>query len=455
MSGNMSGFDPAMTTEVLVKHSDRITLRARSIRVDVVAGPNAGQAFEVPGPEVRVGSGRSSDLLLFDPTVSRHHLTLQLDQTGIRVLDAGSSNGTIVDGLRVRDAYARPDSLIIIGGTTLRLRIGASIVEVPLSARESFGGLRGTSVAMRQLYTLLERVAGSSDAVLIHGETGTGKELVAQAIHEESPRSSGPFIVFDCSAVSAQLLESELFGHVRGSFTGATGDRVGAFEAAHGGTLFLDEIGELPLDLQPKLLRALERFEVQRVGENGRRRVDVRVVAATNRNLGEEVSARRFREDLYYRLAVIRVNLPPLRERSEDIPLLVDHFVAAAARRGSPKMLAPALKADLARRSWPGNVRELRNAVLRALALGTADDPGGDAEGHAGSAQQTLAVDLAVPYMIARDRVNDAFEIAYLTEALRVCGGNATKAAELVGLNRKFVQRAIKRHGLRARLEDV
>ena len=447
--------DPNAITEILVRNGQRLTLRARSVRIEVLAGPNAGQVVELPGPQVRIGTGRGVDLVLFDATVSRHHLTLHLDATGIRVIDAGSSNGTFVDGLRVKEAWARPDSVIAIGGTTLRLRLGASIVEVPLSSRESFGGLLGRSVAMRQVFTLLERFASAQDTVLVQGETGTGKELVAEALHEEGPRAGGPFVVFDCSSVTPTLVESELFGHVRGAFTGATTDRVGAFEAAHGGTLFLDEIGELPLDLQPKLLRALERFEVRRVGENTVRRVDVRVIAATNRDLQEEAAQRRFREDLYYRLSVIRVSLPPLRERAEDVPLLVDHFVAGARRgrgsRGADAALLDAMKADFATRAWPGNVRELRNAVLRALSLGTIDE----ATAASGSTSPAAAgaPDLSVPYVEARDRVVDAFEIAYLVEALRQAGGNATKAAEIAGVNRKFIQRAIKRHGLRARLD--
>jgi len=433
-------------TEIIVRSGNRLALRARMVRIEVLSGPSAGQIHELVGPEVRIGTGRNAHLVLFDPTVSRHHLTLRLEPAGIRVVDAGSSNGTVLDGVRIADAFARTDSVIAIGETSLRLRLGAGTVEIPLSSRERFGGLIGRSVAMRQVFTLLERVAEADDAVLIEGETGTGKELVAEAIHEESRRANGPFVVFDCSAVTPTLVESELFGHVRGAFTGATADRRGAFEAAHQGTLFLDEIGELPLDLQPKLLRALEKFEVRRVGENTVRRVDVRVIAATNRNLLEEVGQRRFREDLYYRLAVIRVGLPPLRERPDDIPLLVHHFAASAGRGGG--LLPTGAAAELAKRAWPGNVRELRNAVLRAVSLGTLDD--------APSTQRAPApagVDLSVPFTIARDRVTDAFEVTYLVEALRACGGNATRAAELAGVNRKFMQRAIKRHDLRALLD--
>jgi transcriptional regulator with GAF, ATPase, and Fis domain len=430
------------STEVLVRDGERLKLRTRTVRIEVLAGPNAGQVVEAYGPEVRVGTGRGVQLILFDPTVSRHHFTLKVERAGIRVLDAGSSNGTVLDGVRVRDAYARPDSVIVIGSTTLRLRLSQGLVDLPLSARERFGGLLGKSVAMRQVFTLLERIAPTDDSVLIEGETGTGKELVAEAIHEESPRAASPFVVFDCSSVAPNLIESELFGHVRGAFTGAVSDRAGVFEQADGGTLFLDEIGELPLDLQPKLLRALERLEVRRIGANTVRRVDVRVVAATNRSLANESAERRFREDLYYRLAVIHVELPPLRARLDDVPLLVEHFEAQLLAGGRRSPLSKEAKDALRGSSWPGNVRELRNAVARALSLGSA---------QLAPPSPTNAVDLSVPFPAAREALNERFERDYLSEALRAAGGNATLAAEMAGVNRKFMQRAIKRLDLRGR----
>jgi transcriptional regulator with GAF, ATPase, and Fis domain len=305
---------------------------------------------------------------------------------------------------------------------------------------------------MRRVFSLLERVAPTDTTVLIEAETGTGKELAAEAIHEESPRAGGPFVVFDCSAVSANLMESELFGHVRGAFTGAVGDRVGAFEAADGGTLFLDEIGELSLDLQPKLLRVLESLEVRRVGANTVREVDVRIVAATNRSLAAEVDAGRFREDLYYRLAVVRLNLPPLRERLDDIPMLVEHFASELARRGQPATHLPeAVIRGFVSQAWPGNIRELRNAVARAISLGPA---GAASATGAPAVMPDHPVDLAIPLKIARERVADAFEVAYITELLKKTGGNVSHAAELAGVNRKFVQRAMKRHGLRGRDDD-
>jgi transcriptional regulator with GAF, ATPase, and Fis domain len=421
-------------------------LLSRKLRIEVVAGTAAGRVFELPGPEVRIGSGAGVDLVLDDRAVSRHHLTLRVEEAGLRVLDAGSRNGTVLDGIRVRDAYARPDSIIAAGGSTLKLRLVDDVIELPLSPRGRFGAMLGRSVAMRHIFAVLERVAPTETTVLVTGETGTGKELVAEALHEESPRAGGPFIVFDCSAVSANLIETELFGHLKGAFTGAVADRQGALEAADGGSLFLDEIGELPIDLQPKLLRALERREVRPVGSNKARRVDVRIIAATNRSLAAEVDRGRFREDLYYRLAVVTVTLPPLRERREDLPLLIDHFVRELSRGGNAGLPERVVDSFL-ERSWPGNVRELRNAVARALSLGGGAGPSGS-PASTDPPVSAAAIDLSVPLKIARERVADDFERAYLEEALRRTGGNVSRAAEVAGVNRKFIQRAVRRWNL-------
>jgi transcriptional regulator with GAF, ATPase, and Fis domain len=426
-------------TETLVDAREP-RLRSRVIRVEVVSGPAAGVTADLPGPSATIGSARDCDLVIDDPTVSRRHVTLAVDERGVRVTDAQSRNGTWVDGVRVFDAIARVDSTITIGKSVVRLRLTDDVVEVPLSPRDRFGGLLGTSAAMRRVFSLLERVAATDATLLIEAQTGTGKDLAAEAVHEASPRTNGPYIVFDCSAISAGLVESELFGHVKGAFTGATADRAGAFEAADGGTLFLDEIGELPLDLQPKLLRALENREVRRVGANQRRQVDVRVIAATNRSLTAEVERGRFREDLYYRLAVVRLTLPPLREHPEDIPMLVRHF---ANGRDVPAAVIDAFSAQ----AWPGNVRELRNAVERALSIGF---PGaGPSHTVRRPDAAPTPIDLSLPLKDARDALAEEFERAYLREALAKSGGNATRAAQIAGVSRKFVQRALERYKLR------
>ncbi len=436
-------------TQLLVRDGERLTVKTRRIVLEIVAGPDAPKELSFSSASVAIGTRDTCDVKLTDPAVSRHHATLRIEEGNVRVVDEESRNGTIVDGMRVKDTYVRPDSTIVIGKTTLRLRLVNDAVDVPPSVRTKVSGLRGESIAMRQVFTLIERVAETDATVLIEGETGTGKELVAEAIHDESPRSEKPFIVFDCSAIAANLMESELFGHMRGAFTGAVADRVGAFEAADGGTLFLDEIGELPLDLQPKLLRLLEKREVKRIGSNVAHPVDVRVVAATNRNLPEEIAKGRFREDLFYRLAVVRIPVRPLRERAEDIPLLVHHFEEQLARRGGEvRRLPPELVQQMQTQAWPGNVRELRNAVARALALGTRAPSAATVTAATNDVVRS-AIDLSVPLKNARDRMVEEFEKAYLLAALAESGGNVTRAAEIAGVNRKFIQRAMHRYGLR------
>jgi transcriptional regulator with GAF, ATPase, and Fis domain len=426
-------------------------LHARKMRFEVVKGADQGLVVELPGPEARIGSGANADLVLRDPTVSRLHVVVRIEGETIRVTDAGSRNGTLLDSIRVVDAYARPDSMITLGGTTLRLRMLNDVIELPLSIRERVGGMIGRSIAMRRIFAIIERVAVTDQTILVEGETGTGKELAAEAVHDESRRGNAPFVVFDCGAVSASLIESELFGHVRGAFTGAVADRPGAFESASGGTLFLDEIGELPLDLQPKLLRALEQQQIRRVGSNTPRQVDVRIVAATNRSLALEVDRGRFREDLYYRLAVIPVRLPPLRERLGDIPLLIRHFEKQLQGRPGSRPTPPLSEAMVdafAARAWPGNVRELRNEVARAVSLGADLVRGGAAPKPPPSIG--AAVDLSELLFSGRERIAEAYERAYIEAALRQTGGNVSRAAELAGVNRKFIQRAMKRYGLRS-----
>lgn len=436
------------STSTLVPTGTGLKLRSHKIRVEILQGPGAGTMVELAGPSATVGSGDDCDMKLDDRSVSRRHLNLRIEQNRIRVIDADSRNGTTVDGTHIRDAYARPDSCIIIGKTSLRLRMVNSIVELPISSSDRFGKLLGRSIAMRRVFAVLERAAETDATVLIEGETGTGKEVAARGIHEASPRARGPFVVFDCSTVSSSLMESELFGHLKGSFTGATADRQGLLEEADGGTLFLDEIGELPLDMQPKLLRALENMEVRRVGANRPHRVDVRIIAATNRTLTRAIDLGAFREDLYYRLAVIPIRLPPLCERLEDVPLLARHFETELAARMRAKAPIPqAIIDSFGEQSWPGNVRELRNAISRVLSLGVGDEPADAASPELDA--DRLGVRLDEPLLDGRDRVAQAYEKAYLKLALQKTEGNVSQAAELAGVGRKFVQTAMKRYGLR------
>jgi two-component system, NtrC family, response regulator GlrR len=318
-----------------------------------------------------------------------------------------------------------------------------------------FGRMVGQSTPMHALFALLRRASACDATVLIDGETGTGKEVSALAVHENSARASGPFIVVDCGAIPAQLLESELFGYERGAFTGAVAARTGAFEAADGGTIFLDEIGELSLDLQPKILRALEGRKIKRVGSNNYFPIDVRVIAATNRNLREEVAQKRFRSDLYYRLAVLHIKLPPLRERKSDLPALVDDFLAQQGVRdaAAAPLRTPEFIEMLARYRWPGNVRQLRNYLERRVALGEAIAPPGsetsmppppDREEH-----DKLSVSLDQPLKLAREEWNNVFEARYLDGLLSLHGNNVSAAARAAGVNRVHFYRLLRKHGLR------
>jgi transcriptional regulator with GAF, ATPase, and Fis domain len=272
-----------------------------------------------------VGTREDNHLVLSDKSVSGYHLEIERTSLGWRLRDEGSTNGTFLGGLRVIEVLLRSGSVLTLGRTKLRFdAVDESPVRAVLHPERRLGDVVGQSVVMRRLFARLQQVAASPATVLITGETGTGKEAVAEALVQNSPRARAPFVVIDCSSLPANLIESELFGHKKGAFTGANSDYRGAFERADGGTVFLDEIGELPLDLQPKLLRVLERREVRRVGSESVRTIDVRVLAATHRHLATEVNERRFRQDLYYRLSVVKLHLPPLRERIDDIPQLAD-----------------------------------------------------------------------------------------------------------------------------------
>ncbi len=413
------------------------------VKLTVVDGPDRGTEVVAKRGRVQIGTAKDADLVLTDTAVSRRHVEVRLAGPRMIVRDHSSTNGTRVDGVQVLEAVISSGALLQVGETTVRVSAVDEPIVIPLSTKQSFGSLLGGSPAMREVFSILERVAPTEATVLVTGETGTGKELVAEAVHDASPRAEGPFIALDCGAVSASLMESELFGHVRGAFTGAIGDRRGVFEEADGGTLFLDELGELPLDLQPKLLRALEKREVRRVGESRARKINVRVVAATNRDLASEVNKGSFREDLYFRLAVVEVKLPPLRARREDIPTLVTHFV----KRLRPDAPAPApeLLSRLAKKAWPGNVRELRNAVERVLALGGTQATSGEA---APPSDGLLGAVLAMPYKEGLERWVGEFERAYLQEALRAAGGSVSEAARRSGVTRRHIQRLMKRHGL-------
>ncbi len=409
--------------------------------VEAIEGPGKGPRATLAGGTLLVGSDPACGLPLEDQTVSRRHVMLELLPDAVQVMDLGSRNGTRYLGARIREARVPVGGSVTVGKTTLRIR-SATAQQRALSEREELHGLIGKSVAMRQLFADMERLGPQRAPVLILGETGSGKEMVARALHALSgpEEHRGPFVVFDCSSASPNLLESELFGHVKGAFTGADEDRVGVVEAANGGTLFLDEIGELPLAQQPKLLRLLETQEFRRLGDTEVRRSTFRLLSATHRELEAEVRAKRFREDLYFRLAVTSVTMPPLRERPEDIPLLASHF--ARQLTGMDITLEPATLAALQCDPWKGNVRELRNAVQRVVALGNLEAP---------PAEQPSAAPLA--FNEARDKLLEQFERDYLTTLLARHKRNISAAAREARLSRSQFYRLLERHKL-ARAED-
>jgi two-component system response regulator HydG len=397
------------------------------LAIDVLRdGGREAYSYVHQGEACRIGTHSSNHLVLHDPAVSRFHCKLTREGAIWRVQDNGSLNGTMLDGVRVRDAELGAEGVLVVGDARLCVRPVEGTDEVSLPTAQSFGALVGASVAMRKLFAVLEKVAPSDINVLLAGESGTGKELVATEIVQRGPRAEQPFVIVDCGAISPNLVESELFGHVRGAFTGADRDRVGAFEAASGGTVFLDEIGELPLALQPKLLRALEAREIRRLGETRARKVNVRVIAATNRDLEREVNRGRFREDLYFRLAVMNLRVPSLRERIDDLPLLVRGFLASLGAEKSD-LFTPQVLAELAEHDWPGNVRELRNHVERAVVL---QEPQPTSKR---SAAASAGVDVGIPYKIAKDAAVDAFERAYVSALLDDAGGNVSRAARPSG----------------------
>ncbi len=418
--------------------------------LEVIEGADLGLRVASADGRITVGASDGVTLRLSDPTVSRFHAELEATQQGIVVRDLDSTNGTRIAGIRIREAIVRSEVDLRFGKTKARLLLAGAHDEVHASARTSFGGLIGASPAMRRVYALLERTAPTTAPVLITGESGTGKELAARAIHDASPRAAEPFEVVDCGGLPPTLIESELFGHEKGAFTNATHAREGAFERADGGTLFLDELGELPLELQPKLLRALGEAEVRRIGSRDVRKVDVRVVAATNRDLRREVNAGSFRSDVFYRLAVIQVHLPPLRERLDDLPLLVRALLdRLASERHVDAHLEPddALIASLAHHRWPGNVRELRNYLEQLLILQVPPDL---PEPHAPAppAGDPFAALSHLPLRSAKQQLIDDFERAYLTRLLDDTHGNVAEAARRAGVDRGTLFRTIRRHNL-------
>jgi transcriptional regulator with PAS, ATPase and Fis domain len=446
--------DPTKTGILYTDHTSG-TLKARRYRVTVVTGPDTGGGSEIDNGTFLIGTHQNTDLRLTDKGVSRYHLELQLRSDGLKVTDLDSTNGTFQGSTRVGSVVLSGAARLKLGSNT---EIEISPADVPVSvegfSEDHFGQAIGGSRYMKELFGLLDRVANTEATVLLEGETGTGKELLAEAVHMRSTRRSGPFVVVDCGALPRDLIGSELFGHVRGAFTGALNSKRGLIEEADGGTLFLDEVGELPLDLQPQLLRALEKREVRPIGEVRARKVNIRVVAATNKNLAEQVRAGSFREDLYFRLAVVRAQVPSLRKRKEDIPLLVRNFLRELKREDFE--LSPDILAQLMAHDWPGNVRELRNVVERGLSLEGGALPievssgVGEATGDAASHMRGgMSADvLQKPFKEAKGLLVESFEREYLTHLLARHNGNISRAALEAGIDRNYIHRLVKKYNI-------
>jgi two-component system, NtrC family, response regulator HydG len=406
----------------------------------IEAGPDRGRQIAVDGSSaVLVGQSPVCQLRLSDPTVSRRHASFESAGARLRMRDLGSRNGIYVGNVRVFDALLAVGDAVRLGSTTLVLA-GSQPGAPALPTSTSFGGVLGVSREVRRLFTLFERLAATNIPVLVEGETGTGKEVLARALHDQGPRAGRPFVVFDCTAIASSLIEAELFGHEKGAFTGAHSTRQGLFEQAHGGTLFIDELGDMPLDLQPRLLRALEQSEVRRVGGDRWIRCDVRVIAATRRDVDQLVADGRFRDDLFHRLAVARVELPPLRQRKGDVAALVEHF---CERLGTSVSVIPAsLLAEWERRPWPGNLRELRNAVAREVALGDLSRVSAEPEGEPVPPPDPTNMDallsLMLPYPEAQQRLVEAFRERYVAHMLAANGGNVARAAHASGIAPRY-----------------
>ncbi len=445
----------ANPTLILSRRDDDNRILVQKCKLLVVSGPLKGREFLVSSDTFTIGSGRSSDLMVEDSTVSRRHCEIQLIPDGYSIRDLGSTNGTYVQGVRIKSAFLDEGTEFQLGGTRLVFCPMQEMMEYKLSQKEAFGGLLGQSVPMRRVFFVAERYAKTDSTMMIEGETGTGKEVLAEEIHRHSERRAKPFIVIDCASLAKDLVASELFGHAKGAFTGALTDRVGAFEHADGGTVFLDEIGDLSPELQPQLLRVLEKREVKRVGSNTVRKINVRIISATNKKLQNEVNAGNFREDLYFRLSVVHIELPALRKRKDDIPMLMKAFLTEFLGSDTESKVVNFDEAARALRNhdWPGNVRELRNLVEIAsysdqkpidlsafLYLGRTRKPRTDDSARF-SAER--------PFKVAKQELVQEFEISYINDLLRRHDGNVSQASRQAGIERAYLQRLIRKYGLR------
>jgi transcriptional regulator with GAF, ATPase, and Fis domain len=444
-------------TVMLTRKGTPRSLLLQKAKLLFINGSEQGREVLIDKDVFTIGAGSQNDLIVPDQASSRRHCEIRQHTGGFILRDLGSTNGTTVQGVRVCEVYLTQGVEFQVGTTRLVFCPLHETVSYPLSSRESFGRLNGRSTAMRRVFHLAETYAKTDAAVLIQGETGTGKELLADALHAHSSRSKKPFVVIDCGSLATGVIESELFGHAKGSFTGAGSERMGAFEQADGGTVFLDEIGELDLALQPKLLRVLEKKEVRRLGANTVRHVDVRIIAATNRNLEREVREGRFREDLYYRLSIVKIELPPLRQRKDDIPVLVQCFLRDFTGSSEPTAWPDFERSMMLfhQHDWPGNARELRNVIEMAVhgAAGRIDLGACLTLGRMGETEPGAETEPTsdMPFKRAKNQLVDHFEKDYIEKLLERNGNNISRAAREAQIERAYLQRLVRKHDLSTR----
>ena len=421
----------------------------QQFRFTVTDGVNKGLSIVTEKACIIFGTSESADLVLTDETVSRFHCELKINDDHLLLSDLDSRNGTYVNDVSIVNAYVESGHVMTIGRTRISVEELNDQVSVPVSHKQYFGKMLGTSSVMRSIFIMLERAAQTDTTVLLLGESGVGKDIAAESIHSESNRAQKDIVVVDCAALSSNLIESELFGHEKGAFTNADQTRIGAFEAAEGGTVFLDEIGELPLDLQPKLLRAIDKHEIQRVGSTKRISINTRIIAATNRDLRKEVNKGHFRLDLYYRLAVLEINIPPLRERPEDIVLLAKHFFNNTPIINDEQIKTIATEdffKTISEHYWDGNIRELHNYIERCAVMG-----GNVPLSHGLSEQETqdIAIDITQPLRVIRDSWIKLIERRYVEQVLQHNNQNVTAAAKQAGIDRTSFYRLLKRCDLK------
>ncbi len=457
------------TSFTLTSIDEGRSLRLPNLRVTVTLPDRRILTAPIGLAPLVLGQSDACDIIVPDPKVSRKHCELRLTEQGLVLQDLGSRNGTFIRDIRITEAFLPPAAPASLGDSTFVVQPSGGSAVLPLSTRGSFGAAAGESLAMRAFFARLERIAPTDETILLLGESGTGKELLAQAIHQNSRRSNGPYVIVDCGSITPSLIEAELFGTVPGAANGAL-NRAGLFEAAHRGTIFIDEIGELPLSAQQKLLRVIEARTVRRLGSTQEQPIDVRIVAATHRNLKAMVAEGEFRQDLYFRLSVLEVQVPPLRERKDDIPLLVERFLSSRKPPVKLSDLPPETIPMLMGYDWPGNVRELRNVVTRlvlfpellhemfAPASGPAVEtsavaPAAAVDGMAKASPEDTQLEkwLELTLPEAREAVLEELERKYVTAKLRQHDGIISHAAEAMGVSRQLLHRLLDRHGLRAK----